>query len=103
MTLAIKIPSIHAPKPLGMPKPLTKISAPKIATIHVTPVNGGIKVQHHMTHGPKPVPFVFSNPSGVKKHLQRTLNGGWRMPDRNEGSADVKTLGLDSGSGTSSW
>jgi hypothetical protein len=97
-------PTIRIPKApsLKLPK-MPKMPAPKIASIHVTPIGGGIKVQHNMTHGPKPLPFVFSNPAGMKKHLARIENNEWRMPDRNVGAADVKSLGLDSGAGTSSW
>lgn len=95
------LPKLLKPKPLPMPKPI-KVSAPKIASLHVTPMNGGIKVQHNMTHGPKPVPFVFSDPARMMTHLRRIQDNQWRMPDRNEGSAVSKALDLN-GTGNSSW
>jgi len=91
---------VKVPK-LAMPKPI-KVAAPKITSIHITPLNGGIKVQHNMTHGPKPVPFVFSDPSRMLKHLSRIQDNQWRMPDRSEGPAVSKALDL-TGAGTSSW
>jgi len=103
MNPVFKVPKIQAAKPVGMPKPIKLPAPPKIASIHVTPLTGGIKVQHNMTHGPKPIPFVFSDPARMKQHLTRIQASEWRMPDRNEGSAVDKALDLNSGTGTSSW
>jgi hypothetical protein len=55
-------------------------------------MHGGFKVQHQMTHGPRPVPFVFSDPRKMKTHLQRLLGSAWREPDRNEATGVNKIL-----------
>jgi len=91
------------PKPPAMPKPL-KVPAPKIAAIHVSKsANGGMIVQHHMSHGPKTVPFVFSNPSRGLAHLKRVQANEWRMPDRDPATNIDKSLNIDSGQGSSTW
>lgn len=79
--------------PIPMPKPI-KVSSPKIASVHVAKVNGGFKVQHNMTHGPHPKPFVFQDPSKMTRHLSRIQASQWREPDRNEGTAIAHTLDL---------
>ena len=75
----ISIPKPHAMK---LPKPI-KVPAPKIAAIHIAKVGNKFKVQHLMTHGPKKLPFVFSDPNKMKQHLARIQSSEWRMPDRN--------------------
>lgn len=91
----VKIPKLPMPKPIA-------VKAPKIASIHLTPMKGGTAVTRNMTHGPKPVPFVFSDPNRMLTHLKRIQDNQWRMPDRNEGPAVGKALDL-AGTGTSSW
>jgi len=79
--------------PIAMPKPI-KVAAPKLASVHVQKVGNGYKVQHNMTHGPHPRPFVFSDPSKMTQHLKRIQSSAWRMPDRNEGHAVTHEMNL---------
>ena len=78
---------------IPMPKPI-KIPAPKIATIHVAKVGNKFKVQHYMTHGPKPVPFVFSDPNKMLQHLRRIQTSQWRQPERNEAAKVTHDLNV---------
>ena len=80
---------------IPMSKPMKLPATPKIASVHVTPISGGMKVQHNMTHGPKPVPFVFADPAKVMSHLKRIQTSAWRQPDRNYAGAVNKTLNLN--------
>src|SRR5208282_3195212 len=94
---ALKPPKLQViPKLAAAPKTI-KMPAPKIAAIHVSKsANGGMIVQHHMTHGPKPIPFVFSNPARGLAHLKRVQANEWRMPDRDPATNIDKSLNLDS-------
>jgi hypothetical protein len=78
---------------IPMPKPI-KLGKPKIASVHIQRIGGGFKVQHNMTHGPRPVPFVFSDPGKMVSHLKRIQSSQWRQPDRNEAHQIVKTLDI---------
>jgi hypothetical protein len=78
---------------IPMPKPI-KVSAPKIASVHIAKLSNGFAVQHHMTSGPKPVPFVFADPKKALTHLRRIQNSQWRMPDKNEAGAITHDLDL---------
>lgn len=80
-------------RPIGMPKPV-KVPVPKIASVHVAKVGGGFKVQHNMTHGPQPKPFVFSDPNKMLSHLKRIQASQWREPGRNEAAGIDKVLDL---------
>jgi hypothetical protein len=85
-----KVPKVVIP----MPKPI-KVSAPKIASVHIQKLGGGgFQVQHNMTHGPKPVPFVFSDPRKMLTHLNRIRNAEWREPDKNPAPAITRDLNL---------
>jgi hypothetical protein len=84
-----KMPKMQMPKPI-------KVTAPKIASVHVSKPNtgGGFIVQHNMTHGPKPKPFVFQDPAKMASHLKRIQTSAWRMPDKNIGAAEEKNFNL---------
>jgi hypothetical protein len=47
-----------------------------------------------MTHGPRPRPFVFSDPAKMTSHLKRIQSSEWRQPDRNEANAITHTLDI---------
>ncbi len=79
--------------PIRMPKPI-KAPTPKIARVDVHRLGNGFKVQHNMTHGPHPRPFVFSDPNKMTAHLRRIQSSAWRMPDRNEGHAITHEMNL---------
>lgn len=79
--------------PIALPKKI-KVSPPKLASVHVQKVGNGFKVQHNMTHGPHPKPFVFSDPSKMTNHLKRIQASQWREPDRDEASKITHTLDL---------
>ncbi len=79
---------------IPMPKPI-KVAAPKIASLHVKKIGNGFTVQHNMTHGPRPVPFVFSDPRKMLTHLRRIQASQWREPERNEAAKIAKTLDLN--------
>ena len=88
----MKIPQVVPfPKPIKLPK----VSTPKIASVHITPVNQGFKLQHNMDSGPKPQPFVFQNPALALRHLSKVEGSQWREPDRSEGSAIPKELNIN--------
>ncbi len=83
------------PKVVPMPKPIKMPAAPKIAHVSITkPNGGGVIVQHHMTHGPKPVPFVFADPAKAKTHLAKIQTSQWRSPDQNVAVKTTHDLGL---------
>ena len=83
---------MNALRPIPMPKP---IKLPKIASVHITPFKGGgFGVQHHMTSGPKPKPFVFSDPHKMLTHLKRTVASEWREPARDEAQPITKDLNI---------
>ena len=78
---------------IPMPR-MVKAPTPKIAHVSVAKVNGGFTVQHHMTHGPKPVPFVFSDPRKMLTHIKRIQASQWREPERNEAPKVDRTLNI---------
>lgn len=75
-----------------MPKPA---AAPKLASVHITPVRNGVKVQHHMTHGPQPRPFVFQDPAKAIQHVRKIQANQWRMPESNPAASMDRTLDLN--------
>ena len=79
--------------PLGMPKPM-HVSAPKIAHVSVAKINNGVTVQHHMTAGPQPKPFVFDDPRKAMQHIRRIQSSQWREPDRNPATAMNRSLDI---------
>lgn len=83
------------PKPIKAAAPVKAPAGPKIASVHVSKKNGGIIVQHHMTSGPRPKPFVFQDPGKAVQHLKRIQSSQWRQPDRNEATAVDRTLDLN--------
>jgi hypothetical protein len=80
---------------IPMPKPIKAPAPPKIASVHIAKVGNGFKVQHNMTGGPHPKPFVFQNPNLAMTHLKKIQGSEWREPDRSEGSAVTKSLNLN--------
>ncbi len=87
--------SVAMPRAIPMPKAIKMPAAPKIAHVSITkPNGGGLIVQHHMTHGPKPVPFVFADPNKALQHLKKIQASQWRQPDQNVGGKVTHDLGL---------
>ena len=86
----MKLQVIPSPKPMRVPK----VAAPKLAAVHVSKIGGGYKVQHIPTHGPKPVPFVFSDPNRMLSHLNRIQRSQWREPERDEANKITPVLGI---------
>lgn len=78
-------------KPTVNVKPI-KIPKPKIASIHIAKLPGGFKLQHAMTHGPQPVPFVFTDPKKMMSHLKRIQASEWREPERDPASGIEKSI-----------
>lgn len=83
-----------AVKSLPMPKPIKAPTPPKIAAVTVKKMGSGFAVQHHMTSGPRPVPFVFSDPAKMLTHLRRIEKAQWREPDKPIAGAITHDLDL---------
>jgi hypothetical protein len=79
--------------PIALPKPI-KVSAPKIASVHIAKQGGQFQVHHVMTQAPHFKKFTFADPAKMMSHLKRIQSSQWREPDRNEGPAIAKTLDL---------
>ncbi len=87
--------AVAMPKAIPMPKPISAPAPPKIAHVTVTkPNGGGAVVQHHMTHGPKPKPFVFADPAKAMVHLKKIQAAQWRTPDQNVATKTTHDLNL---------
>lgn len=86
---------MNALHPIPLPKPIKAMAPPKIASVHLAKVGNGYKVQHNMTSGPKPKPFVFQNPALALTHLRKIQSSEWREPDRSEGAAVSKSLNFN--------
>jgi hypothetical protein len=88
----MKLPTFHPIKPKRLP--MLKTSAPKLSHVSMSRVGNGWKMQHHMTHGPQPHPFVFSDPNKMVKHLNRIQASKWREPDRDDTHKITSDLNL---------
>ena len=91
----MKLAGMSVPSVPAVPKiKPVKLPAPKIAAVSVKKLPGAFAVQHHMTHGSQPQPFVFTDPSKIISHLARIQRSEWREPGKDPAGAITRDLNL---------